>query len=200
MTPFLMKQTEGYILDSYVRGEREGIYFFDGWFYLPVRITGLGPLRRPNEFLTKENLRQAGFKDLDEARKKTVVSLTSFVEKTPLSRNTEAFCSPEVLKLFCGVPVLLGHPKEGLLSHANITENRIIGVVVTAFKRSGAVWGVARIYDKDVLAQLERFKSTSPAVLSYNVDGEEVIHSVNHLAFVEEGAWDDVVQRGYEPF
>ena len=135
----------------------------NGYLLIPLRITGTGEKEREYKG-----------------------------QKYNFIRPTKQFQSEDFLKECCGLPVTLGHPKEGTVFADNF--DGVVGTVFYPFLKGDEVWGVCKIYKMDVFL-LEEVQSTSPLVasdnyLAKNGDIVEDFQHINHLALVEEGFWD----------
>ena len=168
---------EKQIKDNYRLGLQRGILELDDCFYIPIRITGTGLSLRKND---------------DD---KTIIA----------DRQKVDFCSPAFLEHAKTLPILCGHPKEGMLTSENLKNNPIIGNCIDAWIQQDEVWGLARIFDKTLLDKLGKdINSTSPAVwVGYEKSCEDGIvretpASINHLAFVDRGHWDINGSIGYD--
>ena len=157
------------IKDEYKLGTRKGVTELDECFYLPVRITGTGL-----------NLRE---KDGE-----TIVADRAKVD----------YFSPAFIEHAKTLPIIVEHPKEGMLDSANLKDNPIVGNCIDAWIEKDELWGLARVFDKSLLQKFgNEINSTSPAVtICYEQAAEagiekEVPISVNHLAFVDRGHWDN---------
>lgn len=157
------------IKDEYRLGTRKGVTELDECFYMPVRITGTGL-----------NLRE---KDGE-----TIVA----------DRAKAEFFSPAFIEHAKTLPIIVEHPKEGMLDSSNLKDNPIVGNCIDAWIDKNELWGIARIFDKSLLQKFgNEINSTSPAVtICYEQAAEngiekEVPISVNHLAFVDKGHWDN---------
>ena len=157
------------IKDEYKLGTRKGVTELDECFYLPVRITGTGL-----------NLRE---KDGE-----TIVADRAKVD----------FFSPAFIEHAKTLPIIVEHPKEGMLDSSNLKDNPIVGNCIDAWIEKDELWGLARVFDKSLLQKFgNEINSTSPAVtICYEQAAEEGIEkevpiSVNHLAFVDRGHWDN---------
>lgn len=210
--PVNVEVTEGIrsdkdIIDSYINGTLTGIYVRDNSFFVRLRVTGLGVTKRLDEDKSMANLAKAlnNFKDIPEhytnfeglcklAREKGLQP-HNFLEFKMVDRKEQDFASPDILELYAGLPIILDHPNDnGLLSFDNLCYNSIVGSVIKAFKLNNAVFAVARIYDLSILDKFKEFKSTSPAVVSVEIEDNgthrELPYIFNHLAFVSRGHWD----------
>ena len=201
-------KTDAEIIDSYLNGTLTGIYIRDNSFFINLRVTGLGITRRLNEEASAQNLIRAlsQFKDIPEQEldfsglcklaKSKGLQPHNFFVFSDVDRREEEFANPKTLELYSGLPILVGHPKEGLLTYENFSYNSIVGSVIKAYKLNNAVFAIARIYDLSLLDKLDKFKSTSPAVVSVDVEDNGKLKELpiifNHLAFVENGHWDQI--------
>jgi hypothetical protein len=117
-------------------------------------------------------------------------------------RDPSIWLSPTMCARWAGAPVVVSHPKEGVLDTESFI-NTVIGTIVRAFGRDGELLGVARIVDADAAAMLEAGQAdTSPAVVLPEDVTEPVILKngqrwlverppvlVDHLAVVPRGVW-----------
>lgn len=163
------------IKSEYKLGTRKGIVELDDCFYIPVRITGSGL-----------NVREGEDGAFLADRQKT------------------EFFSQEALEHYKTLPVLAEHP-DGLLTAENLKEHPIIGNVIDAWIKDDDVVGIARIFDKSILAKIRKgeIKSTSPGFFIdlQNNSGDkldEVPLMINHLAFCEKGHWDSEDSQGLD--
>lgn len=200
------------IIDSYIKGTLHGVYVRDNDFFIKIRVTGLGITKRLDEEASTANLIRAlrNFKVLDATSleklefqellalsKELKLQPINFMVYKEVNRKEQDFANTEVLELYNGLPILLDHPEGNtLLNFENLAYNTIVGSVIKAFKLNDAVFAVARIYDLSVLDELEKFKSTSPAVVTVEVKEnghfKELPFIFNHLAFVQNGHWDQI--------
>ena len=157
------------IKDEYKLGTRKGVTELDECFYLPVRITGTGL-----------NLREKGGETIVADRAKVNYFSPAFIEHAKT------------------LPIIVEHPKEGMLDSSNLKDNPIVGNCIDAWIEKDELWGLARVFDKSLLQKFgNEINSTSPAVtICYEQAAEagiekEVPISVNHLAFVDKGHWDN---------
>lgn len=209
------------IIEKYANGEISGITICDNFFFIPVRISGIGKTYRIDEDNSKSNVLQAldsmGFK-IDSIKEKSFAELADyfnknakgdlkdFVKLNVVDRKLEHFANPKSLEALQGLPILKEHPtsngEASLLGFDNFADNKIIGTIVKPYVFNGAIWGLAKIFDLELLDQLKDLKSTSPAVESVQIEKngiyEELPLSFNHLAFVEKGHWDSVDGLPYD--
>lgn len=157
------------IKDEYRLGTRKGVTELDECFYLPVRITGTGL-----------NLREKDGETIVADRAKVDYFSSAFIEHAKT------------------LPIIVEHPKEGMLESSNLKDNPIVGNCIDAWIEKDELWGLARVFDKTLLQKFgKEINSTSPAVtICYEPAAEagiekEVPISVNHLAFVDKGHWDN---------
>lgn len=156
--------------------DNEGIYPQKDYFILPLRITGTGETKR--KFTDKDG----------EVREYTV------------DRPADEFLTQRFLDMCIGLPVCFLHPKEKNvnkpLDYSNYN-NYIIGTVFYPYIKGNEVWGFAKIYNLDLLKLFEMgIKSTSPYVVAPNIIAEngkisERLESINHIAIVPSGHWDN---------
>jgi len=170
---------ESQIINDYRLGLLKGITEAPSCFYIPVRITGTGKTER---------------RDADG---------NVFVEER---LKTEYF-APNVLKHCAALPILEGHPKGDLLTAETLKDSKIVGQTIDAWIQGEEIWGLARVYDKSLMAKLGKsIGSTSPGVWVVateckhpGVVQKEIPFEINHLAFVRAGHWDQVEgSRGFD--
>ena len=159
-------------------------------FYIKLRITGTGITERYKE---DEN----GDVILDEENKPVTYKI---------DRLEEDFLSNEFLESCIGIPVLIEHPRSKLLNGENY-KSHVVGTIVTAYIKSEIkeVWGIARIYDPEVLKLIiEKLKSTSPAIKTKEIKKnesdivEEEFEYIDHLALVVDGYWDNYSKKAIQ--
>lgn len=201
------------ILDRYAKGLLKGLFVTDTCFYIPVRVTGLGKSLRLDEDETLKVLAKSLGREnvtIEEAKKicdEQGLSIYNFARYKTLDRRPEEFANEDILARYQSLPITLDHPhdEEGntaLLSYSTIKDTPIIGTLVKSYIFEGAVWGIAKIFDLSLLKKLGEFKSTSPAIESYDIiEQGELIEkplTFNHLAFVREGHWDCKGERAMD--
>jgi colicin import membrane protein len=117
-------------------------------------------------------------------------------------RDPGIWLTPTMCARWAGAPVVVSHPKEGVLDTESFV-NTVIGTIVRAFVRDGELLAVARILDSDAAAMLEAGQAdTSPAVVLPEDVTEPVILKngqrwlverpptlCDHLAVVPKGVW-----------
>lgn len=123
-------------------------------------------------------------------------------------RDPDNYLNKEFLDRCNGLPVIVNHPDEETLTASSFKE-RICGTVMLPYIRGEEVWGVCRLYDRELVAQLAKGDvSTSPGVLFNEESGnleltgdddnlliEGVPHLIDHIALVMPdrgslGVWD----------
>lgn len=123
-------------------------------------------------------------------------------------RDTENYLTKDFLDRCGGLPVIFKHPKTNMLDSKEYGE-RSVGAIMFAYIFLDEVWGIARIYDDEVVGLMQRKQmSTSPAVVfrkPVNIkvqleDGSPLLVEgdpslLDHLAICERGVWD----KGGEP-
>lgn len=201
------------IIDAYIKGTLNGIYVRDNMFFIKLRVTGLGITKRLDEEksalnlikaiktvsnMTETMLQNMSFDELLTIAKSLKLKPLNFIQYKFVDRKEQDFATPEILELYNGLPILLDHPMGNtLLNFENLVHNTIVGSVIKAFKLNNAVFAVARIYDLSVLDNIKDFKSTSPAVVTVEVEEngniKELPFTFNHLAFVHNGHWDQIM-------
>ena len=151
------------IAREFEAGTRTDPVMSNGYMLIPLRITGTGEKEREYK-----------------GRKYNFI------------RPLNDFQSEDFLKECCGLPITVGHPKEGMVLADNF--DGVVGTVFYPFIKEEEVWGVCKIYKPEVFL-MEEIQSTSPLVLSDNhlsEDGDlvEDFQHINHVALVKEGFWD----------
>lgn len=168
---------EAQIIKDYRLKLKSGITELENCFYMPVRITGTG-----------ETVRFEGHPSNE------VKDGEPFVEE----RLKSEYFTASALEHCARLPILIEHPKDGMLGSNNIKDNAIIGQTVDAWIQGDEIWGLARIYDKTLLGQLgNNIGSTSPGISIFHsiMTDEKVTEGpveINHLAFVKQGHWDQI--------
>ncbi len=124
------------------------------------------------------------------------VGRKEFVFRTP-----EVFLHDDFVQRCNGLPVILVHP-EGTLD-AEEFSNRAVGTIILPYREGDEVWGVARIFDDELVEEMRKGDlSTSPGVRfgkdeiataqidedSLAIEGNPSL--VDHLAIVPAGVWD----------
>lgn len=168
---------ESQIIKDYRTKLKSGITELENCFYIPVRITGTGKTTRFEGYPTDE-----------------VKDGEPFVEE----RLKSEYFTPAALEHCARLPILLDHPKDGLLNSNNLKDNAIIGQTVDSWIQGDEIWGLARVYDKTLLSKLgDQINSTSPGISIFHsiITNEKVTEGpveINHLAFVDKGHWDQI--------
>jgi hypothetical protein len=117
-------------------------------------------------------------------------------------RDESVWLTPTMCARWAGAPVVVQHPKEGVLDAESFVRT-VIGSIVKAFPRDGELLGVARIVDSDAAAMLAAGEAdTSPAVVLPGDVTEPMILKngqrwlverppvlCDHLAVVPRGVW-----------
>ena len=209
-----MKFSDAEIIESYIKGDKKGITIGENCFFMPLRITGLGKTKRIDDDQTIQNLKKLlktdedlSLDELVDRAKKLKIDYKDSIETYEIDRRPEEFSTPEALENYNGLPIVKGHPqtKEGasMLNYFNLEKNPIIGTIVKPYIKGDGVWGVAKIFDVKMIDEFSKYESTSPAIISYNQKTKnngiiEIPEHFNHLAFVEDGHWDQKGQDGYD--
>ena len=169
---YIENMTDGEIAEAMVRGEIVGPVVTNNLFLLNIRITGTGLTPRTYGKVTRTFNRPPG-----------------------------VFLSDKFLDMCNGLPCAyynteIGHPTDGELDYDNF-KNYIVGSVMLAYVKGEEVWGIARIFNLDLLQAILDGKvlSTSPYVTSRSLEGrdgviDEKLDDLNHVAFVQAGHWD----------
>ena len=116
-------------------------------------------------------------------------------------RDPDLWLSPEMLTRCVGLPVIIGHPAEGVLDSKEFLQ-RVIGIAVHTFVLDDELWGVMRVLDRDAAAELTdgEYDSSPAVVLSsdenvvLDVDGEKLLVEgrpslIDHVAICRRGVW-----------
>lgn len=123
-------------------------------------------------------------------------------------RSPEVFLTDEFVARCNGLPVILVHPEQSLLNDEEWA-SRAVGTVIYPYRQGDEVWGVARIFDGELVEAMRTGSlSTSPGVrfsdpeqlASMQIDEEALTIEgkpslVDHIAIVPAGVWD----KGGEP-
>ena len=169
---YIENMTDGEIAEAMVRGEIVGPVVTNNCFLINIRITGTGLTPRTYGKVTRTFNRPPG-----------------------------VFLSDKFLDMCNGLPCAyynteIGHPTDGELDYDNF-KNYIVGSVMLAYVKGEEVWGIARIFNLDLLQAILDGKvlSTSPYVTSRSLEGrdgviDEKLDDLNHVAFVQAGHWD----------
>lgn len=118
-------------------------------------------------------------------------------------RDPSIYLNEEFLERCQGLPVIWRHPQSNVLNSGEFSE-RVIGAVMLPYISGDEVWSIARIYDDEAAALMEKYElSTSPAVLcggrKYRMgDGKHLLiegkpELLDHIAILaprEPGVWD----------
>lgn len=214
-------KTEAEIIQDYLSGSEKAIVVCDDFFFMLVRITGLGIAYRLDKDKLLENLKNYPFALSTATNELGIINFETALQKIAethgreVAEKTYVDCVQRIdrdgelfsdLSLYNGLPILKNHPMDGtMLSFHNIAENPIIGTIVRAYqnKDDNEIWGIAKIYDLLLLKELELLGSTSPAVVSQwtfeknddIITAKESPIYLNHLAFVPRGFWDKDVNN-----
>ena len=177
------------MIEGLISGTLKSPQIYEESFYIKLRITGTGITERYKE---DEN----GNVIFDEENKPVTYKI---------DRLEDDFLSNKFLEACIGIPVLIEHPDSKLLNGENY-KNHVVGTIVAAYikKEVKEVWGIARIYDPEVLKLInEGLKSTSPAIKTSNVEnGSEIVQEkfeyIDHLALVVDGYWDNYSEKAIQ--
>lgn len=118
-------------------------------------------------------------------------------------RDPAVFLAPEFVERCNGLPVILVHP-DGAVLTAEEYYKRVVGSILLPYMVGDEVWGIARIFDADVVKAMQTGElSTSPGVrfsdlgelATLQIDEERVTVEgtpslVDHIAVVPAGVWD----------
>ena len=178
------------MIEGLINGTLKSPQIYEESFYIKLRITGTGITERYKE---DEN----GDVIFDEENKPVTYKI---------DRLEEDFLSNKFLEACVGIPVLIEHPDSKLLNGENY-KNHVIGNIVAAYIKPEIkeVWGIARIYDPEVLKLInEKLKSTSPAIKTKEIkkNGSSIIEEefeyIDHLALVVDGYWDNYSEKAIQ--
>lgn len=178
------------MIEGLINGTLKSPQIYEESFYIKLRITGTGITERYKE---DEN----GDVIFDEENKPVTYKI---------DRLGEDFLSDKFLKACVGIPVLIEHPDSKLLNGENY-KNHVVGNIVAAYIKPEIkeVWGIARIYDPEVLKLInEKLKSTSPAIKTKEIKNngsdivEEEFEYIDHLALVVDGYWDNYSEKAIQ--
>ena len=177
------------MIQRLINGSLKSPQIYEESFYIKLRITGTGITERYKE---DEN----GDVIFDDENNPITYKI---------NRLENEFLSDKFLKACVGIPVLIEHPDSKLLNGENY-KNHVVGTIVTAYikKEVKEVWGIARIYDPEVLKLInEGLKSTSPAIKTKNIEnGSEIVQEkfeyIDHLALVVDGYWDNYSEKAIQ--
>ncbi|HQU25247.1 MAG TPA: DUF2213 domain-containing protein [Acidiphilium sp.] len=117
-------------------------------------------------------------------------------------RDPGIFLTDEFAARCNGLPVILIHPEKGLLN-ADEYDRRNVGAIMFAYRKDDELWGVARLFDPEVVEALRGGElSTSPGVrfapdeiATAQLDKDAIAIEgnpslVDHIAVVPAGVWD----------
>lgn len=177
------------MIQGLINGTLKSPQIYEESFYIKLRITGTGITERYKE---DEN----GDVIFDEENKPVTYKI---------DRLEEDFLSNKFLEACIAIPVLIEHPDSKLLNGENY-KNHVVGTIVAAYIKPEVkeVWGIARIYDPEVLKLInEGLKSTSPAIKTKNIEnGSEIVQEkfeyIDHLALVVDGYWDNYSEKAIQ--
>ena len=177
------------MIEGLINGTLKSPQIYEESFYIKLRVTGTGITERYKE---DEN----GDVIFDEENKPVTYKI---------DRLEEDFLSNKFLEACIGIPVLIEHPDSKLLNGENY-KNHVVGTIVVAYikKEVKEVWGIARIYDPEVLKLInEGLKSTSPAIKTKNIENgseitQEKFEYIDHLALVVDGYWDNYSEKAIQ--
>ena len=115
-------------------------------------------------------------------------------------RDPSIYLNDEFLARCNGLPVTFEHPDKRLLNSDEFAD-RVVGTILLPYINGQDVWGIAKIYDDETVAIMEKQQlSTSPGVLvtgdAVNLDdGSKLLIEgkpslIDHLAICVQGVWD----------
>lgn len=162
---------EDEIIQGFKDDTLNGLIITGEYAYVPLRITGTGKAERYNEN-----------------------GLARIVD-----RKLEMFGSDEWMQIYKNIPIVLEHPKddEGHCVRAGYENGLFIGNTIDAYIKGSEIWGIARLYEKEVIEALKNGEelSTSPHFSTKEVLQDDEIYleiplNINSLAIVSQGFWD----------
>ncbi|PCG20546.1 DUF2213 domain-containing protein [Brachyspira sp. G79] len=178
------------MIQGLIDGSLKSPQIYEESFYIKLRITGTGITERYKEDENGEVI-------FDDENNPVVYKI---------NRLEDEFLSNKFLKACVGIPVLIEHPDSKLLNGENY-KNHVVGNIVAAYIKPEIkeVWGIARIYDPEVLKLInEKLKSTSPAIKTKEIKNngsdivEEEFEYIDHLALVVDGYWDNYSEKAIQ--
>lgn len=207
-------KTEAEIIQDYLSGTEKSIIVCEDFFFILVRITGLGIAYRLDKDKLLQKLKDYPFALSAATNMLGIVNLKTALKEIVAAQGRDTAerlymeCVQRVdrderafsdLSLYNGLPILKNHPDNNeMLSYHNLQDNPIIGTIVRAFQQNNEIWGIAKIYDLSLLDAIKILSSTSPAIVSQwtfeknddIITAKESPIYLNHLAFVASGFWD----------
>lgn len=162
---------EDEIIQGFKDDTLNGLIITGEYAYVPLRITGTGKAERYNEN-----------------------GLARIVD-----RKLEMFGSDEWMQIYKNIPIVLEHPKDdgGNCVRAGYENGLFIGNTIDAYIKGSEIWGIARLYEKEVIEALKSGEelSTSPHFSTKEVLQDDEIYveiplNINSLAIVSQGFWD----------
>lgn len=164
------------IANALISGDLTGIVTNGEYAYIPLRFSGTGITER-----------------LDENGKARLID-----------RRLEDFATPELMKEYANINILLTHPKNenGDCVRAGLVNGgAFVGNTIASYLKGEEIWVIGRFHDADIVdlimgnAKNGTDLSTSPHISSEEVLGENGVYvekpfKINHLAIVGEGFWD----------
>lgn len=164
------------IANALISGDLTGIVTNGEYAYIPLRFSGTGITER-----------------LDENGKARLID-----------RRLEDFATPELMKEYANINILLTHPKNenGDCVRAGLVNGgAFVGNTIASYLKGEEIWVIGRLHDADIVdlimgnAKNGTDLSTSPHISSEEVLGENGVYvekpfKINHLAIVGEGFWD----------
>lgn len=164
------------IANALISGDLTGIVTNGEYAYIPLRFSGTGITER-----------------LDENGKARLID-----------RRLEDFATPELMKEYANINILLTHPKNenGDCVRAGLVNGgAFVGNTIASYLKGEEIWVIGRLHDADIVdlimgnAKNGTDLSTSPHISSEEVLGRNGVYvekplKINHLAIVGEGFWD----------
>ena len=126
-------------------------------------------------------------------------------------REPEVWLSPEMCARATGIPVLVDHPKNGVLTSSEFAA-RCVGVTVHGYVRGDELWAIARVLDAGVneILAAGAYEDTSPAVTfepgtgaRIDIGGKALLVEpdpmlLDHIALCAKGVWTRSADLGVE--
>lgn len=102
-------------------------------------------------------------------------------------RDPSLYLNEEFLQRCNGLTVIMDHPETAVLTSEEF-KDRAIGSVMLPYIKGDEVWGIAKIYDSEAMAEIaEGDISTSPSVVFDNTAGNTTLTTENGEPLLIEG-------------
>jgi hypothetical protein len=119
-------------------------------------------------------------------------------------RDREIWLNDTTLRRCLGIPVVVGHPPQGVLDGEELAK-RIIGIIIFSFVRNDEAWGVMRCLNHEaaaIIADADSYDSSPAVVFSADSGNEKITLPdgsrllvetspaiLDHLAICQRGVW-----------